>query len=64
MINVIPAFVLVDAVDWRNSDPDHWNLESIELDGSEKLVGHRQIDGSICKVFVTVNNKYIAITKK
>lgn len=57
------AFVLVGSVDWRKSDADDWELDVVELNGKEKVVGHRQIDGSICKILQTSDDKFLAITK-
>ena len=55
------VFVL-DGEDWKRSDTDDWSLTSIELDGTEKTVGHKQLDGAICKI-VFLDNKYYAISK-
>jgi hypothetical protein len=49
--------------DWRKSIADDWDLDVVELDGTEKVVGHRQIDGSICKILQNSSGKLIAITK-
>jgi hypothetical protein len=57
------AFVLNGSNDWRNSDVDLWDLDIIDLEGNEKIVGHRQLDGSICKVLKTSDGKLVAITK-
>lgn len=57
------AFVFNGNIDWRKSMPDDWDLDVIELDGTEKIVGHRQIDGSICKILETSSGKLVAITK-
>lgn len=62
-MNATYAFVFNGNDDWRISDPDHWDLDVIELDGTEKVIGHRQIDGSICKVMSTSDGKLVAITK-
>ena len=50
--------------DWKVSDPDDWDLSVIELSGLEKVLGHHQIDGAICKVLETTDGKLVAITKQ
>lgn len=57
------AFVFSGKDNWKTSDADLWDLEVIELDGTEKTIGHRQIDGSICKVLRASDGKLVAITK-
>lgn len=57
------AFVFSGNDNWKTSDADLWDLEVIELDGTEKTIGHRQIDGSICKVLQASDGKLVAITK-
>lgn len=57
------AFVLNGSDDWRNSTADDWDLTPVELDGKEKVVGHRKLDGSICKVLQTSDGQLIAVTK-
>ena len=56
------AFVLSGS-DWRKSVVDDWDLDVVELDGTEQVVGHRQLDGSICKILKTADGKFLAITK-
>lgn len=58
------AFVFNGNDDWRKSIADDWDLDVVELDGTEKVVGHRQIDGSICKILETSDGTLIAITKQ
>lgn len=55
------AFVLESNDDWRIADD--WAFEVVELRGNEKILGHRQIDGSNCKVLLTPDGQYIAISK-
>lgn len=62
-MNAVQVLVLNGQVDWKVASEDLWDLDSIELDGSEKLVGHRKIDGSIYKILKTVDGKLIAIIK-
>ena len=57
------AFVFRGEDDWRVSVADDWDLDVVELDGSEKVIGHRQVDGSICKVLKTTDGTILAITK-
>lgn len=56
------AFVFSGS-DWRKSVGDDWDLDVIELDGTEKVVGHHKIDDSICKILQTNEGKLIALTK-
>ncbi len=57
------AFVFNGSGDWKMSIADDWDLDVIELEGDEKVVGHRQIDGSICKIVQTSDGKLVAISK-
>jgi hypothetical protein len=57
------AFVFSGSGDWKLSVADDWDLDFVELEGNEKVVGHRQIDGSICKVLQTSEGKLVAVTK-
>jgi len=52
-----------DLSDWKFSDPDDWDLDIIDLEGTEKVLGHHRIDGSICKVVRTTDGKLVAISK-
>lgn len=63
MSNATYAFVLNSNDDWRHAAADDWDLDVVELEGNEKTVGHRQLDGSICKVLKTADGKFVAITK-
>ena len=58
------AFVFTGNDDWKISIADDWNLDLIELDGTEKVLGHHRIDDSICKVVKTTDGKLIAISKQ
>jgi hypothetical protein len=58
------AFVFNGSSDWRQSIADDWDLDVVDLDGTEKVVGHRQIDGSICKILQTSAGVLVAITKQ
>jgi hypothetical protein len=64
MSNADVAFVLTGSEDWRQAVADDWELDYIELQGNEKVVGHRQIDGSICKILQTTDGKFVGLTKK
>jgi len=57
------AFVFNGAGDWKKSIADDWDLDVVELEGNEKVIGHRQIDGSICKSVQNQDGKLIAISK-
>jgi hypothetical protein len=57
------AFVFNGAGDWKKSIADDWYLDVVELEGDEKIIGHRQIDGSICKIVQSQDGKLIAISK-
>lgn len=58
------AFVFSGSDDWRKSVADDWDLDVVELDGTEKVLGHRQIDGSICKIVQASNGNIVALSKK
>jgi hypothetical protein len=62
-MEAIYAFIFSGDEDWRTSDPDSWDLDVISLDGTEKVLGHRKIDGSICKIVKTSDGKLVAIAK-
>lgn len=57
------ALVFNGSEDWRKSMPDDWDFSFVELSGKEKVLGHKQIDGAICKVLQTVEGKILAISK-
>ena len=57
------AFVFNGSGDWKVSVADDWDLDVIELEGDEKVLGHRQIDGSICKVIQASDGKLVALTR-
>jgi len=57
------AFVFNGSGDWKMSTADDWDLDVVELEGNEKTLGHRQIDGSICKIIQAQNGKLIALSK-
>ena len=63
MSNATYAFVFRGEGDWKVSIADDWDLDVVELEGNEKVVGHRQIDGSICKIIQCHNGQILAITK-
>lgn len=56
------AFVF-SGKNWRTDSANEWDMDVVELDGTEKVIGHRQIDGAICKILQTGTGKIIAITK-
>lgn len=57
------AFVFNGGDDWRVSGADDWDLDVVELTGNEKTLGHKKIDGSICKILQTDDGKLVAVTK-
>ena len=57
------AFVLVNDTDWRLSDIDDWNWDIVEIEGTEKTLGHHKIDGAVYRVLRTNDEKVVAITK-
>jgi len=63
MSGVAYAFVYKGSGEWKVSSPDDWDLESVELEGDEKTLGHHKIDGSICKILQTIDGKLLAISK-
>jgi hypothetical protein len=63
MSDVTYAFVF-NGSDWRKSVDDDWDTSIVELSEQDKVLGHRQIDGVICKVLKISDGKIIAITGK
>lgn len=63
MSAAVYAFVFNGISDWKQSLPDDWDLDVVVLDGTEKILGHRQIDGSICKILQMADGTLVAITK-
>lgn len=57
------VFVFNGSGDWKISPGGDWDLQFVELDGTEKVIGHHKIDGSICKVIKTADDKIVALTK-
>lgn len=57
------AFVFNGNGDWKKSIADDWEPDTIEIEGSEKVVGHRQIDGAIFKILQNQSGQIIAISK-
>ena len=56
-MNIVQAFVLRSDDNWVVADSDLWELEPVEITGTEKVIGHRKIDGLIYKVIKTPDNK-------
>ena len=63
MGNSTYAFIFSGSGDWRKSSPDDWDLDVVLLEGTEKVIGHKQIDGSICKILQSSEGKLLALTK-
>lgn len=60
---IIPAFILNSQTDWRRSLPEDWELETILVSGSEKVLGHKKIDGAICRILQNEEGQIVAIVK-
>lgn len=56
------AFILNGRDDWKQSVPEDWDWDIVELDGNEKVIGHHRIDGKTYKV-LQASDKVVAITK-
>jgi len=48
---------------WKISDADEWTLSSCELSGKEKILGHKKIDGAICKILQLEDGQIVALSK-
>jgi len=57
------AFVLVNDTDWRLSTAEDYDWQIIEIEGTEKTLGHHKIDGAVYRVLRTSDNQVVAITK-
>lgn len=57
------AFVFNGDDNWQLSGADDWDLRVVELKGDEKTLGHKKIDGSICKILQTSDGQLVAVTK-
>jgi len=62
-MNCVHAFVYKGNDNWKISPIEDWDFDLIELDGSEMTLGHRQLDGSICKIVQGPIGQIIAIIK-
>jgi hypothetical protein len=63
MSSAVQAFVFTGSPDnqWKLSDPDQWNFDWVDIEGTEKVLGHHKIDGCICKVVLVSDGKLVAI---
>lgn len=61
-MNAVHAFIF-NGSDWKKSEVDDWEWDIVEIDGTEKVLGHLPIDGSIYKIVKTSDGKLAAITK-
>jgi hypothetical protein len=61
--NATYAFVLINDTDWRLSTADDYDWQIVEIEGTEKTLGHHKIDGAIYRVLHTSNDQVVAITK-
>lgn len=61
------AFVLCNndnnIINWKLAEFEDWNMDSVEIEGNEKVLGHRKIDGAICKIILTKLGQVAAISK-
>ena len=62
-MNAAYAFVYGGSDTWQQSSIDDWDFQTVEVQGTEKVLGYRKFDGAICKVVKTTDGKLIAITK-
>jgi hypothetical protein len=60
-MNATYAFIFNGSNDWKKSIPEDWDWDIVELDGTEKVLGHRPIDGSTFKVLMTNDGKLVAV---
>jgi hypothetical protein len=59
-MNATFAFVLNAEQDWKLANEDAWDWNTIELDGSEEVLGHRKIEGAVFRI-VKVEDKIAAV---
>jgi len=62
-MNTAYAFIYAGNIDWKKSDVDDWNFDLVEINGDEKLLGHRNIDNNICKVVQSSDGKILGLLK-
>jgi hypothetical protein len=62
-VNAFYAFILNSELDWKISTPEDWDWDVVELEGTEKVMGHHRIDGSVYKVIQTSDGTTIAVAK-
>ena len=62
-MNACAAFVFRGEGDWKIASVDDWELDTISINGNEKVLGHRKIDNAICKIIKLSDGQVVAITK-
>lgn len=60
-MNTTYAFVFGGS-DWRKSVEDDWDISVIEIPDQTQVIGHKKIDGVICKVIKLESGQIIAIS--
>lgn len=60
-MNAEYAFVFNGTGDWKLSVSADWELDIVEFEDNPKVLGHRKIEGQICKVVQFSDGKLIAI---
>lgn len=57
------VFVFNGKNNWKTSNGEDWDLISMELEGNEKVLGHKKIDGMIFKIIESSDKKIVALSK-
>jgi hypothetical protein len=60
-MDYVYAFVYNGDENWKASSIDDWDFDNVELNGTERIVGHRKFDGSICRICQDDSGKVIAV---
>lgn len=56
------AFVL-NGSDWRKAVEDDWDISVVEVPDQVQIIGHKKIDGVICKIIKLEGGQIIALSK-
>jgi hypothetical protein len=54
------AYALTGESTWRTAEDDDW--DTVLINASGRQVGHRYIDGVLCKVYQCGGSRYYAVT--